>query len=189
MVVGVVTQSSPVTDECQDSRPAPCFEQKPIITAPTLNPTHAALMAATSEAEQLYNQIRDVLQHPIDEIGFIVAEKAQVVVVEDKLGLTYPAAALVYEHAHALFVKLRAADCSDFEVQQELKACTMVMLVVNGNCYSAWNQRKRLVLTGICTVEEELNLAALIFTKHPKSSDGWAHRYCRVHADVCMRRM
>jgi len=51
------------------------------------------------------------------------------------------------------------------------------MLLVTGDNYSALNARKRLVLRGFVTPRDELKTLNFIFSKHPKSGDGWAHRY------------
>jgi protein prenyltransferase alpha subunit repeat containing protein 1 len=54
--------------------------------------------------------------------------------------------------------------------------------MINADHYTAWNIRKRLIISQIVTAQEEWDLIDLIFTKHPKSSEAWAHRYFGIRA-------
>jgi hypothetical protein len=62
-------------------------------------------------------------------------------------------------------------------VWREIERSSRVMLLVSGDCYSALNARKQLLLDRLVTASSELQFLNLIFSKHPKSGDGWAHRY------------
>lgn len=65
--------------------------------------------------------------------------------------------------------------------------CMQGILMINADCYYAWNARlectliftirKRLISQNILSEEQELKLLDLLFTKYPKSSESWSHRY------------
>jgi len=106
-----------------------------------------------------------------------------------KLGIPYPAVASLYAQAHDIFMQLRAehptAAVRGAGMHREMMRCTRAMLVVNANCYSAWQERKWLVDAKHVTPFAELAFTSLIFTKHHKSAEAWAHRCVRAYARVC----
>ncbi|CBJ28281.1 conserved unknown protein [Ectocarpus siliculosus] len=60
-----------------------------------------------------------------------------------------------------------------------LLSVTRALLLVNADHGSAWNTRKQLVVDGLCegsSIPQEIKLLNLIFTKHAKSPNAWAHR-------------
>ncbi|CAM9491718.1 unnamed protein product [Ectocarpus sp. 6 AP-2014] len=60
-----------------------------------------------------------------------------------------------------------------------LLSVTRALLLVNADHGSAWNTRKQLVVDGLCersSIAQEIKLLNLIFTKHAKSPNAWAHR-------------
>ncbi len=65
-----------------------------------------------------------------------------------------------------------------------LLCSTRALLFVNADNYTAWNARKKLLLLQHLTARDELRLLDLIFSKHPKSAESWAHRYA-AHYQSC----
>jgi protein prenyltransferase alpha subunit repeat containing protein 1 len=63
------------------------------------------------------------------------------------------------------------------EGAESLLKVTTSVLLINPECYAALNVRKELLNRGFVTPSEELKLMNLIFTKHPKSGEVWAHRF------------
>ncbi|CAM9364482.1 unnamed protein product [Ectocarpus fasciculatus] len=62
---------------------------------------------------------------------------------------------------------------------ETLLSVTRALLLVNADHGSAWNARKQLVVDGSCeggSIPQEIKLLNLIFTKHAKSPNAWAHR-------------
>eukprot|EP00998_Keelungia_sp_KM082_P006060 NODE_2333_length_1086_cov_78.011470_g2315_i0.p1 GENE.NODE_2333_length_1086_cov_78.011470_g2315_i0~~NODE_2333_length_1086_cov_78.011470_g2315_i0.p1 ORF type:complete len:248 (+),score=15.01 NODE_2333_length_1086_cov_78.011470_g2315_i0:235-978(+) len=61
---------------------------------------------------------------------------------------------------------------------------TRTLLLVNAECYSAWNRRKRLVLAGDVQLQDDLAFNYVVLKKHPKCGEVWAHRQwlLRQHA-------
>ncbi|CAM9767098.1 unnamed protein product [Ectocarpus sp. 4 AP-2014] len=60
-----------------------------------------------------------------------------------------------------------------------LLSVTRALLLVNADHGSAWNTRKQLVVDGLfegSSIPQEIKLLNLIFTKHAKSPNAWAHR-------------
>ena len=50
------------------------------------------------------------------------------------------------------------------------------MVVVNGECHTAWNTRKKLVQSGALDLLAELAFSRVVLRRHKKSSTTWAHR-------------
>ena len=50
------------------------------------------------------------------------------------------------------------------------------MVVVNGECHTAWNARKKLVRSGTLALSSELAFSRVVLQRHKKSSTTWAHR-------------
>jgi hypothetical protein len=57
-----------------------------------------------------------------------------------------------------------------------LLTSTRTLLLINADHYTAWNIRKQLMISQHITYTHELSLLSLIYTKHPKSGEAWAHR-------------
>eukprot|EP00050_Salpingoeca_kvevrii_P020478 m.99061 g.99061 ORF g.99061 m.99061 type:complete len:375 (+) comp8880_c0_seq2:101-1225(+) len=120
----------------------------------------------------------------IDELGFVICDPALLpspVLVEGlKLGLPYACATALYEHAHGEFQRLRSSvgegESQNDESDRCLLEATRALVMVNASNYSAWNARKQLIQRGVLVPTDELALMDLVFTKHPKSPDAWAHR-------------
>ena len=64
---------------------------------------------------------------------------------------------------------------------------TRALLLINADHLTAWNTRKLLLLSpspppSPLTLRVELAFLSLLFSKHPKSSEAWAHRrWCLTH--------
>ncbi|CAM9490647.1 unnamed protein product, partial [Pylaiella littoralis] len=63
---------------------------------------------------------------------------------------------------------------------ERVLSVTRALLLVNADHGSAWNARKEIVTDGLCeggcSILQEIKLLNLIFTKHAKSPNAWAHR-------------
>eukprot|EP00455_Lapot_gusevi_P004665 TRINITY_DN11922_c0_g1_i2.p1 TRINITY_DN11922_c0_g1~~TRINITY_DN11922_c0_g1_i2.p1 ORF type:complete len:443 (-),score=45.40 TRINITY_DN11922_c0_g1_i2:41-1297(-) len=140
----------------------------------------------------IYQQLNDLFdQDPdIDELGLLVSipenesgESNELFLLKDhKLGIAFGCIPLVYSHAHALFLPLRqkvmnmgVSSCSLSEIS-DLVRSTRSMLLINADNYTAWNIRKQIIEAGHQTELQEIKFLNLVFTKHPKSGEGWAHR-------------
>ena len=68
---------------------------------------------------------------------------------------------------------------------------TRAILLVNAECYTALNARKSVLMhyagCAACDVVRllrgELRFLDVVFSKHPKSADAWAHRYDAADSD------
>eukprot|EP00752_Nemacystus_decipiens_P004469 g4081.t1 len=59
---------------------------------------------------------------------------------------------------------------------ERLLSVTRALLLVNADHGSAWNARKEVAVDGLWSIAQEMKLLNLIFTKHAKSPNAWAHR-------------
>ncbi|XP_078369018.1 protein prenyltransferase alpha subunit repeat-containing protein 1-like [Oculina patagonica] len=50
------------------------------------------------------------------------------------------------------------------------------VLLVNAECYTAWNRRKEMISTGTLSAEYDMRFSALVLSKHPRSAETFAHR-------------
>eukprot|EP01135_Chromosphaera_perkinsii_P004921 Nk52_evm26s304 gene=Nk52_evmTU26s304 len=64
----------------------------------------------------------------------------------------------------------------DYELLQQLVSVSKVIVMISAECYTAWNARKVLMQLGLIDLSEELAFISFVFTKHPKTVDGWLHR-------------
>ncbi|KAJ3326042.1 Protein prenyltransferase alpha subunit repeat-containing protein 1 [Boothiomyces sp. JEL0866] len=62
------------------------------------------------------------------------------------------------------------------EFQSGNNNATWILVVINPDCYTAWNKRKRLLLENRLDMSQEYNFTRLILTKHCAKSMLWAHR-------------
>jgi len=145
------------------------------------------------EGERLFQQLNALFASDpdIDEFGLVVDTTASVyqptktskpsspgpfMLVEHKLGVTYACVPILLRHATKRFRQI----CRQWDTAQaELLDLTRVMLLVNADNYTAWNNRKKVLepmLRSESVVQQELKFLDLLFSKHPKSGEAWAHR-------------
>lgn len=103
---------------------------------------------------------------------------------EHALGVAFWAVPLLFRHSSQLLATLRqqpaeqlsAADCDS------LMRATRTLLLVNADNATAWNARKRRLSSATSPPQQsqslsaELRFLSFLFSKHPKSSEAWAHR-------------
>eukprot|EP00298_Acanthocystis_sp_HF-20_P012833 c20082_g1_i3.p1 GENE.c20082_g1_i3~~c20082_g1_i3.p1 ORF type:complete len:418 (+),score=91.71 c20082_g1_i3:263-1516(+) len=65
----------------------------------------------------------------------------------------------------------------DKKIVKELIETTRAILILNADNNTAWNIRKRLLILNLISKESEIRFLNLVFTKHPRRADAWAHRY------------
>eukprot|EP00058_Branchiostoma_floridae_P001218 XP_002586706.1 hypothetical protein BRAFLDRAFT_217651 [Branchiostoma floridae] len=143
-------------------------------------------------AEELAHRILSDLstafqRHPnIDEVGFICCPTCQhnrspVVVENNKLGIETWCLELIFPYAHDKVLRARSRDDSGRKIKvsrsaRSLLEATRAVLLVQADCLTAWNIRKELVEAEDLKSIQDLKFAALVLTKHPKSSETFAHR-------------
>ena len=110
------------------------------------------------------------------------------VVVPGRLGIPYAVISPLYKYAHGRVVSLLGVDSIDDALEAD--AVTRVLLVMNADFGSVWHVRKRLLLDGRLTLDAEIKFIDLVYTKHFKAQEAWAHRrwlFLR-HTDAPARR-
>ena len=145
------------------------------------------------EAASLFAAVLEAWAAGVDEVDFVFDLEPRILYVEQKLGITYPAAVAVYAFANNRFVSLRAGGAhtrsreedgkarerdvlraKDEDVRKEMLDLALVFMTINASNQTAWNTRKRLLSP--LDYERELRICAAILTRHPKSGEAWAHR-------------
>jgi hypothetical protein len=91
---------------------------------------------------------------------------------EHKLGIAYWCIPVLFKYAVQQFNNNNNNNSSS----DKLLESTRCIVLINADHYTAWNARKRLMLSGALSEHDELRLSSLVFSKHPKSGEAWAHR-------------
>ncbi|PVD19913.1 hypothetical protein C0Q70_20407 [Pomacea canaliculata] len=118
----------------------------------------------------------------IDEYDFLPVKEPQnnaspLLLVEHKLGLELWSVRLLFQYAYTRLLTWRDRNChSPFLDPQELCHLSRAVLLINPDCYTAWNIRKELTESGDLPLTDDLRLGCLILTKFPKSAETFSHR-------------
>ncbi|XP_045156593.2 protein prenyltransferase alpha subunit repeat-containing protein 1-like [Mercenaria mercenaria] len=117
----------------------------------------------------------------IDEFDFIPVlepknNRSPVVLVDHKLGLELWCVKILFQYAYHTLMGWRSKKSYKFMEPQELAVLARAVVLVNPECYTAWNIRKELIELGDVSEMEDLRLSALVLTRHPKSSETFVHR-------------
>ena len=99
------------------------------------------------------------------------------------LGVAFWAVPRLFRHSSAIFNRQRqSGQRKEEESADELMRCTRTLLLINPDNATAWNARKRMMLSASqsspspSAASAELGFLSFLFSKHPKSSEAWAHR-------------
>ncbi|KAK7115341.1 hypothetical protein V1264_001228 [Littorina saxatilis] len=118
----------------------------------------------------------------IDEYDFLPVTEPQnnaspLLLVEHKLGLELWSVRLLFRYAYNRLMNWRDRNqASVFIDPQELIHLSRAVLMVNPDCYTAWNIRKELIENGDLPLADDLKLGQLILSKFPKSAETFIHR-------------
>ncbi|RIA81329.1 hypothetical protein C1645_810106 [Glomus cerebriforme] len=139
------------------------------------------------EVEKLYQTLNKIFDtHEIHEIGLLPYQNTQpnddyypFFFIESNLGIPLEYVDKLYKYAHGIFMKVR--DCGsdgNNETVKLLKDSTRCIVIINTDCYSALNARKKLIIDNHINPIKELKFIDLLFTfpKHTKHSTIWFHR-------------
>ncbi|XP_077989377.1 protein prenyltransferase alpha subunit repeat-containing protein 1-like [Glandiceps talaboti] len=115
----------------------------------------------------------------IDEFGFIpcpeaLQNRSPVILEQHKLGIESWSVPLVYQYAYTQLIQSRQKLVRP--AQKELICSSRAVLLINPECYTAWNIRKELVGTGYLNIAADLQFSSLVLTRQPKSPETYAHR-------------
>ncbi|ESP05302.1 hypothetical protein LOTGIDRAFT_102637 [Lottia gigantea] len=103
--------------------------------------------------------------------------KSPLVVVDHKLGVELWCVSILYQHAYDRLFSWRDKNGGGkFIDPVEVGNLCRAVLLVNPECYTAWNIRKECVESCTLNIEDDLKLGRLILTKHPKSPETFIHR-------------
>ncbi|CAJ0831655.1 1789_t:CDS:2 [Entrophospora sp. SA101] len=148
----------------------------------------------------LYNILNKILDsNEINELALLPyksldlsSEHYPFILLEQNLGLPLEHIANIFKYAHEQFMKNKHniiniennrnvnEEESDYqEIIKTLKESSRCMILINPECYTVINTRKKLILNKLIDPEYELKLIDLILTfpKHTKGSIIWHHRY------------
>jgi len=122
--------------------------------------------------EAFYGEERAKLLQQNSSSSSPPAKKA-LLLVDHKLAIAYWCVTTLYQHVFELSKKLAPHISSKAE---ELKDASRAVLLISPDCYTVLNMRKEMIKAGALHPAEEIRLLNLIFSKHPKSGEAWAHR-------------
>jgi hypothetical protein len=138
----------------------------------------------SDEPEEL--EIRSILTDP--EVASSPVFKSRVFMFDSAhcaLGISFWAIPFVYGYAQNLFFQVRERERLQGEGEDEgeekgdrsqLLRVTSILLLLHPDTQTYWSIRKECILHGEQTVCDELQFVAFVFSKHPKSTEGWEHR-------------
>ncbi|XP_060574914.1 protein prenyltransferase alpha subunit repeat-containing protein 1-like [Ruditapes philippinarum] len=117
----------------------------------------------------------------INEFDFIPVlepknNRSPVVLVDHKLGLELWSVKILFQYVYHTLMGWRNKKSYKFIDPQEIAMLARAVVLVNPECYTAWNVRKELIESGDILELDDLRLSALVLTKHPKSSETFVHR-------------
>ncbi|KAI9197046.1 uncharacterized protein BJ171DRAFT_241434 [Polychytrium aggregatum] len=164
----------------------------------------------------VYNRLVAILESGdvrIQEIGFVPTDcipsddnpNYPFVLIDDNLGISTDSISLLFEVASAIFQSSRKLFRQQSQSIRELCQSSKILVLLNPEIYSVWNARKDLLSSGLLQLQPELELLTLVFSKFPKSTQGWNHRHwimrrlkssltdqefhrhCQCELDVCDR--
>ncbi|ORX59711.1 protein prenylyltransferase [Hesseltinella vesiculosa] len=133
-----------------------------------------------------YDKLVEILEkHSIDEVGLLPCDPPKddmpiqtrayhpLLLIDTKLGISLEALTILLQQAHEQFVNLPST-----APDQTWEQVSRVMILLKPDNTTAMNARKRLVHSGVVSVQRELALLDLIFTvaRHTKSAAAWHHR-------------
>ncbi|GBB99834.1 hypothetical protein RclHR1_03650010 [Rhizophagus clarus] len=139
------------------------------------------------DVEKLYLTLNRILDtHEIREIGLLPYQSTQsdneycpFLLIGSNLGIPLEYVDKIYKHAHGIFMNVRGGDnIKSNETVNLLKDSTRCLVIINADCYSALNTRKKLIIDNYINPTNELKFIDLLFTfpKHTKQSIIWFHR-------------
>ncbi|XP_029193206.2 protein prenyltransferase alpha subunit repeat-containing protein 1-like [Acropora millepora] len=50
------------------------------------------------------------------------------------------------------------------------------VLLINAECYTAWNARKEMIASGVLSLRDDWKLSSVVLSKHPRSAETFSHR-------------
>lgn len=132
-------------------------------------------------AMRIYTDLNNAFRRDkdINEFDYIPVlepknNKSPVVLVDHKLGLELWSVRILFQYAYHKLMQWRTTH--KFTEPGEVVLLSRTVVLVNPECYTAWNIRKELVELGEVSELEDLKLSALVLGKHPKSSETFVHR-------------
>lgn len=115
----------------------------------------------------VFENVYDILTGDVNSIEFIVSEE-NILLQEGHLGISFELLFSLFKYAETVFLKANSS--------LEAEKASKILLMINADHYTAWNQRKQLLVNGDIVFPEELRFVSVLLTKHPKSGELWAHR-------------
>eukprot|EP00164_Ancoracysta_twista_P010002 GFYU01014954.1.p1 GENE.GFYU01014954.1~~GFYU01014954.1.p1 ORF type:complete len:390 (-),score=15.11 GFYU01014954.1:38-1186(-) len=132
-------------------------------------------LVVTTDEQQLPADLQSVNEAKFDEFP-----KQPFLLHGDKLGVAFWATPHIFTSAMRRFKGQRKhKEWLDApELLSEVQMATSIVVLINAECYSAWNCRKKILSrsNSMTNMKKEIHLLNLVFSKHPKSGEGWAHR-------------
>lgn len=97
--------------------------------------------------------------------------------VEHKLGMELWSVRLLYRYAYSRLLLWRDRTLGFVFIDAvELNNLSRAVLLINPDCYTAWNIRKEMIENNDLSMAGDLMLGQLILTKFPKSAETFIHR-------------
>jgi hypothetical protein len=129
-----------------------------------------------------FNALNDAFSNDslIDELGVILSNDPPfVVVMEHKLGISMSIIKPLFLYCKGILDTLGiTTDITtiDSNNSNNIACVTRALLVIKGDYPPALAVRKILLEGNYISIDDELKLLSVIFSKHPKSPSAWYHR-------------
>ncbi|XP_068693443.1 protein prenyltransferase alpha subunit repeat-containing protein 1-like isoform X2 [Montipora foliosa] len=144
---------------------------------------------ADEPGEKLFCSINKafIVDPDIDEVDIIPclhcegeqgSEKEDAFVVENhKLGIRSWCIKPLFLFSYNKLIRSRLKGRKDCNLTvTESVQLTRAVLLINAECYTAWNARKEMITSGVLSLKDDWKLSGLVLSKHPRSAETFAHR-------------
>lgn len=141
---------------------------------------------------KLYNTLQTILQEypQLNELALVVSDEPEEFYASDEMCFSFERDE-EWQQQKSINTRPIVFNKKDFKLgiafwclgplyqfastQQNIQS-TSIILMINADNFSAWNQRRRAILNGVLSLEMEFQFVEFIASKHPKSSELWFHR-------------
>ncbi|RDD43724.1 Protein prenyltransferase alpha subunit repeat-containing protein 1-B [Trichoplax sp. H2] len=130
------------------------------------------------EGEKGYTELVKILnsQECIEELGIVHGSDNDLIFIDGKLGISSGLGKKIYVFVHKEFFKVRSSSSDLNDCDLVIASLSMVLLLFNPECYTAWNARKELITSEKIFIADEFRIMNLILTCYPRSAELFSHR-------------
>ncbi|XP_073242726.1 protein prenyltransferase alpha subunit repeat-containing protein 1-like [Porites lutea] len=149
----------------------------------------AATCCSVDLGEKLFCSLNQafIVDPEIDEIDIIPCMHCQeehndekedpFIIVSHKLGIKSWCIKPLFLFAYNKLIRSRIKGKKDCNLSvTESVQLSRAVLLVNAECYTAWNARKEMITSGVLNLVDDWKFSGVVLSKHPRSAETFSHR-------------